>query len=163
MGRPKNSIILTKPMRKRILAGYKLALPKVAIAKYGGISVDTLDRWLKKGEADTKQTKQRLFYMAVCKAQGEHAMMCLTQLEKAANDGSVKAITWKLERMYPEDFGRRDQIEIYGKDGKPLEFVFPNLKNEETRSHYRELFGEPARAGEEHSESGPGGPRHVRN
>lgn len=73
-------------------ATYELA------AQYAGISYETFNTW---------QKQKPQFSEAVKKAEGEAAVKWLAKIEKAASDGSWQAAAWKLERRYPEQYGRQ--------------------------------------------------------
>jgi hypothetical protein len=72
-------------------ATYELA------AGYAGISYDTLNDW---------RQKKPQFSEAIKEAEGRAAVGWLAKIEKAANDGQWTAAAWKLERRYPNDYGR---------------------------------------------------------
>ena len=49
------------------------------------------------------------FQARVEEAKGKAVVGWLAKIEKAASEGSWQAAAWKLERRYPEDYGRRVQ------------------------------------------------------
>jgi hypothetical protein len=73
-------------------ATYQLA------AKYAGISDDTYRNWMLKYPA---------FKQAVADAEGRAAVGWLAKIEAEASNGNWTAAAWKLERRYPESYGRR--------------------------------------------------------
>ena len=75
----------------RLGATYKLA------ANYAGISEDSFYDYLKANSE---------FFEAVKKAEGEAAEKWLDLIEKSAGSGNWQAAAWKLERRYPEQYGR---------------------------------------------------------
>jgi transposase len=75
----------------RLGATYELA------ASYAGIDHSTFFRWMN-DKSD--------FRDAVKAAEGAGAMQWLAKIEKAASDGNWQAAAWKLERRYPERYGR---------------------------------------------------------
>jgi transposase len=77
---------------------------------YAGVSEDTFARWR---EAKTD------FADAVKQAEGRGAIGWLTKIEKAANDDNWQAAAWKLERRYPQEYGRKVQ-EVTGANGGPV-------------------------------------------
>jgi hypothetical protein len=85
----------------RLGATYKLA------CDYAGISQETFSQW--------RNTKPE-FSDAVQKAEGTGVLLWLTKIEQAASEGNWQAAAWKLERRYPQDYGRR-AVEISGPDG----------------------------------------------
>lgn len=85
-------------------ATYRLA------CKYAGISEDTFARWRKSAE----------FAERLEKAEGAAALGWLAKIERAANEGTWQAAAWKLERLYPQEYGRTVQ-EFQGRGGGPIE------------------------------------------
>lgn len=78
----------------RIGSTYKLA------CDYAGISFETFCQWREKYVEFSDQVKE---------AEGAGAVGWLAKIEAAANDGNWQAAAWKLERRYPEEYGRRVQ------------------------------------------------------
>jgi transposase len=50
------------------------------------------------------------FWLDVKKAEGEAESTALSQIAKAARDGSWQAAAWTLERKNPDRWGRRDRV-----------------------------------------------------
>lgn len=115
MGRPTK---LTPETQKRIVDGIRMGATYELAAQYGGVSYDTFNNWIKAG-VDAKSGSYFEFFNAVKRAEGEAAIGWLAKIEKAANDGEWQAAAWKLERRYPQNYGRHVQ-EIQGKDGSQL-------------------------------------------
>jgi hypothetical protein len=103
----------TPERSKRLLDAIRMGATYELACNYAGISPDTFDRW-RKAHAD--------FAEQVKEAEGAAAVGWLAKIEKAANDGEWQAAAWKLERRYPQMYGRRVQ-EMQGKDGGPLAIV----------------------------------------
>ncbi len=59
------------------------------------------------------------FSEAVKAAEGIAAVGWLAKIENAANEGTWQAAAWKLERRYPQQYGKTVQ-EVQGKDGGPI-------------------------------------------
>jgi transposase len=70
--------------------------------QYAGIDHETYTRW---------RERYVDFADAVKEAEGGAVVGWLDKIDKAASDGSWQAAAWKLERRYPDDFGRRDRID----------------------------------------------------
>lgn len=81
-------------MAIKLGASYELA------CKFAGISEDTFANWRKRYSD---------FSDAIQEAEGAGVMQWLAKIEKAANDGSWQAAAWKLERRYPQTYGRTVQ------------------------------------------------------
>jgi hypothetical protein len=62
-----------------------------------GIAYETFNEW--------RKTKPQ-FSEALREAECAAALVWLTKIEKAATDGDWRAAAWKLERRYPNDYGR---------------------------------------------------------
>jgi hypothetical protein len=60
------------------------------------------------------------FMEAVEKAKAQSEVRDVTLIEKAATDGSWQAAAWKLERKFPQKWGRVTRTEITGAEGKPI-------------------------------------------
>lgn len=75
----------------RVGATYKLA------CAYAGISDETFANWRKKYPE---------FDQSLLEAEGGAAVKWLALIDKAATDGTWQAAAWKLERRYPESYGR---------------------------------------------------------
>jgi len=110
---------LTPDTQKTIVAALQLGSTYVLAAQAAGVAYNTFNEWMKEGEASSRGAK-REFYEAVKKAEGERAARWLQSIEQAAKDGQWQAAAWKLERIYPDDYGR-NRIEITGKNGGPID------------------------------------------
>lgn len=83
---------------KRITDALKMGATYELACNYGGISYDTFCTW--RNEKDE-------FSEAIKRAEGSAVVGWLAKIEQAANDGQWQAAAWKLERRYPEMYGRR--------------------------------------------------------
>lgn len=92
-------------LEQAILLGatYQLA------ALYAGISVATFDTWRTKAETAPAGTPLAQLRERLCQAEGRAAIGWLAKIEKAATEGNWQAASWKLERRYPESYGRTVQ------------------------------------------------------
>lgn len=118
-GRPtKLTPITVKALTIAIQQGATYALA----CKFAGISHQTFAEWQRKGHEEiARRQNPRVkegtpewaagqefvtFLEAIQKAEGDAAVGWLAKIEKAANDGAWQAAAWKLERRYPQDYGR---------------------------------------------------------
>ena len=124
MGRPTK---LTKDVQKQICDAIRLGATYKLAAQYGGISYVTFNTWMADGEAADDGDFLE-FFNAVKKAESDGALKWLRKIEASANTGNWTAAAWKLERRYPNDYGRQVH-EISGKDGK--EFVLRVIYGED--------------------------------
>lgn len=87
----------------KLITAIKLGAPYTHACNYAGISFETFSQWTKKYPELTEQLKE---------AEGAAVVQWLAKIEKAAQDGNWQAMAWKLERRYPEAFGRRDRTPV---------------------------------------------------
>lgn len=116
-GRPTK---LTPEIQKTIMDALRRGSYMETAAAYAGISKNTLYDWLRRGARE----KQRLannsrarmlkderpfveFSDAIKKAQAEAELRDLEIIRKAAEEGEWQASAWRLERKFPDKFGRR--------------------------------------------------------
>ena len=87
-------------------ATYELA------CNYAGITFETFRQW---------REKKPEFAARVHEAEGKATVKWLAKIEQAATDGAWQAAAWKLERRYPQAYGRTVQEQQHtGKDGAPI-------------------------------------------
>jgi hypothetical protein len=89
-------------LEQAILIGatYELA------AMYAGISDSTFQLWRKQAETAREGTPLAELRDRLRQAEGRAAIGWLAKIEKVANEGDWKACAWKLERRWPETYGR---------------------------------------------------------
>ncbi|HXI16471.1 MAG TPA: hypothetical protein VNM48_08870 [Chloroflexota bacterium] len=102
---------LTPEAQTRICEAITMGAIYEHAAAYGGITYETFRVWREKNPA---------FSLAVKDAEGRAVVGWLAKIEQAATDGAWQAAAWKLERRYPQDYGRTVQ-EHQGKDGGPIQ------------------------------------------
>lgn len=87
----------------KLITAIKLGAPYSHACNYAGISFETLNEWRKDKPELSEQLKE---------AEGAAVVQWLAKIEKAAQDGNWQAMAWKLERRYPESFGRKDKVTV---------------------------------------------------
>lgn len=92
----------TPEVAKKLLDAIRVGSTFRLACSYAGIDHATFYRWLE---------KDATLATAVKEAEGAAVVGWLAKIEKAASEGNWQAAAWKLERRYPEDFGRRERIE----------------------------------------------------
>lgn len=113
MGRPSK---LTPEAQQRIAQAIEVGATYKLAAQYGGVHYDTFNRWMHAGE-QAKSGRYFEFYEAIKSAEARAVIKWLALIDKAAAD-TWQAAAWKLERRYPQDYGRTVvQNEITGRDG----------------------------------------------
>lgn len=116
MGRPTK---LTQEVHDKIVTAIRAGNYIETAAAYGGIAKQTLYDWLKRGEADPGSAYGK-FLDAVERAKADAEVRDLYLIDQAAQDGSWQAAAWKLERKFPQKWGRVNRTEISGPEGAPL-------------------------------------------
>lgn len=86
--------------------------------RYAGINYETFRRWMRRGERASRG-EFRAFVERIRDAEARATIGWLAKIEQAANNGSWKAAAWKLERRYPERYGRQ-RVEVSGPEGAPV-------------------------------------------
>jgi hypothetical protein len=103
---------LTPEVQQRICDAVVIGATYEHAAAYGGIAQSTLYEWLK---------AKPEFSEALKAAEARAVVGWLAKIEKAASDGTWQAAAWKLERRYPNVFGRTvQQVEHSGPGAEPL-------------------------------------------
>jgi len=113
-GRPSK---LTPEIRQNLAHAISVGATYELACVYAGIDYSTFRRWMLKGEEQAKGD-HREFRDAVKRAEGEAVVRLLSIIELAAKD-QWQAAAWKLERRYPESYGRRT-VEVSGPEGGPI-------------------------------------------
>jgi hypothetical protein len=103
-------------------------------AAFCGISQVTLREWMKRGEREIQrletdseavpivsESKYVDFAYSIRKAQAESEARDVVLIGRAAQD-QWQAAAWKLERRYPDRWGKRERHELTGSDGGPVQF-----------------------------------------
>lgn len=130
---------LTPELQSAIVATLRLGLFIEEAAEYNGISAHTYHNWRRRGSQALEQSEKEgtdvpyderpyaEFFLATREAriagQAVHVgNLRNIALDERANDSArVRASTWLLERSWPDKWGRRDTVELTGKDGaEPL-------------------------------------------
>ncbi|SDY22698.1 hypothetical protein [Thermoactinomyces sp. DSM 45892] len=119
-GRPEK---LTPEIQQKIVDALRMGNYIETASAFAGIHKSTLYDWLKKGARSTDENdKYRQFSDAIEKAMAEAEMRDVAVIAQASKD-NWQAAAWRLERKYPNRWGRKTQHEISGIDGKPIEIA----------------------------------------
>jgi transposase len=86
------------------------------VAQALGISRQTFYNWLRKGEQTQKGLEYEL-YKGVQQAEARAIARNIAIIQKAAQDGNWQAAAWWLERKYPEEWGRKDRMNLETDNG----------------------------------------------
>lgn len=112
---------LKEPVVSRLLEAIELGATYELACKYAGITYQTLLNWRTRG-ASAKSGKYKTFVSELEEAEGRATVRWLNVIEQAAEDGTWVAAAWKLERRYPNEYGRK-RLDIATKDPMPIVIV----------------------------------------
>ena len=100
MGRPSK---YTPEAVARIVEALELGATYEHAAAYGGITYQTFCNW---------RDEYLEFFEAIKAAEARAVYGWLEKIERAAEPGNWQAAAWKLERRHPEQWGRREKVEL---------------------------------------------------
>lgn len=100
-GRP---TIYTEARADAIVEAIELGASRKHAALCGGIAYDTLNDWRQRGLRGEVPFDE--FARRCDEAEAAHINKCLRKIDSAAEE-HWQAAAWKLERRYPEQYGRR--------------------------------------------------------
>jgi hypothetical protein len=93
-----------------------------------GISEQSWYEWMRQGEMDKSKGIKSLkseFFESIKKAEADAIDRNLSIIQKAAMEGNWQASAWYLERKYPEQWGKRDNVNLTtDKDGFRIEVEY---------------------------------------
>jgi len=104
----------TPALIEEIAESVQLGVPPVVAAEGAGLHQNTFNMWMRKGELDFVDLQRTVYgelVYAVKKARFLHIRDTLAALESSGAGVWTKQ-GWKLERMYPEFFALRQQLDI---------------------------------------------------
>ena len=106
---------VTSEQVEKLLNGLRLGMTRRAASASAGFSKTTFYRMLENDEDGTLGT-------AIEKAEAEAEATYTGIIAQATADPkNWTAAAWWLERRHPQDYGKKDRIEMTGKDGGPIE------------------------------------------
>src|SRR5579859_4190955 len=111
---------LTPELQEKILLHLRVGAYVETAAACAGIHKDTFYEWMKKGARG--QQPYVAFAQAVTRAVAESESRDLATILKAATT-QWQAAAWRLERRFPEKYGRHDRVKVDAKiehDGASL-------------------------------------------
>jgi len=108
-------------------------------AESAGVTYNTFLNWKQRGE---KANSGRLFefFQSLKKAEDQSEAELLSRIVDAGRDPKHwQANAWILERRMPDRWGRKDRMEMTGKDGGPVAVV-RDMTDEEIENRAREIL-----------------------
>ena len=121
---------LTPQLQEQIGNNITLGMPLKYAAESVGITEVTFYNWLKRGETESKgQFYEFAEHVKACKAKA--VQLHLKLITKAATEGTWQASAWILERRYPEEFGRREKVELGGEQQLVINLTKKSCRKED--------------------------------
>ena len=142
-GRPSKA---TDETMKKILDGIKAGMSYEGACGVARVSWVTFDKWRKAGEAGESEKFVRfLRELRYAEAISEAEM-----LKKLKEDPDTKWVAWRLERRFPDRWGKKEQVkqEISGPEGQPIQ-TETKITGAEHLKKFEHLFLDDSRNTEE--------------
>ena len=119
-----------------ILKARESGLNQKECAEVAGINEATLYKWLNKGK-EARSGKYKKFYNDFNLAKIRNKLF---HLKKIHEEEAWTASAWYLERVYPEEFGRKDRMDL-NHDGKVKVESTKRLEEKriENENYFKEL------------------------
>lgn len=114
-GRPAKNIA---DHRDRILAAIRAGATYKLAAQAGGISYDLLRQWLRRADAAGDGDEEYIAFAAALRQAEIEGLSSSLLIIRTSQDWRSHA--WLLERRWPEDYGKRDHLELSGDEDKPI-------------------------------------------
>lgn len=122
---------LTPEIQAEIGKNITLGMPLKYASEAAGVPERTFYQWMEQGEKQNSG-KYRDFYDYCENCKSVAVKLHMTLITKAAKeDGSWQASAWILERRHPEEFGRREKVELSGNMKHTGSINLHNLSDEE--------------------------------
>lgn len=109
MGRPTKR---TEEVERAILSSLERGNTRKASAGAAGVGYSTFREW-ELGFPEFAESVEK------AEAVAQHTL--LARIERASVDGQWQAAAWMLERRWFGDYGRKQAVEMTGKDGGPID------------------------------------------
>ena len=103
----------------KVLDGIKAGMSYEGACGVARVSFNTFNRWRKEGEKATSG----LFFEFLKELNFSEAIAEAEMLKKLKEDPDTKWVAWRLERRFPDRWGKKEQVkqEISGPEGQPIQ------------------------------------------
>lgn len=117
-GRPSR---LTPGVQERLVHATRIGASRESAAKYAGISLRTLEYWIRRGR--TQQRGKFAVLLVDLRAADTHAEFTLLARISLAAQKDWRAAAWILERRFPKKWGRVETQVHQGDADRPVVFT----------------------------------------
>ena len=128
--RPDN--LLTPELQENICLAIKAGNYIETSCLFAGVSRSQYYKWLKRGRDDIESgepTKYSGFVCAIEQAMAEAEVRDIQRIDRAAESGQWQAAAWRLERRYPDRWGKRQvDLNIDSQKSKPVTIIMTPVK-----------------------------------
>jgi len=121
----------------------RLGMSYASTAGALGITPDTFYNWMAWGKEG--KAPYAALYGAVREAEAHLMQDCLLKLRKAADLGNIESIRFILERRFPKEWGKQDNINIKAQTENVNVNVSPELKKSEADRIRADILAKLAR------------------
>lgn len=120
---------LTPETQEKICLAIRCGSYVETAAAHAGVSKQTLYTWLRKGERTprNKTSIYKRFHAAVHRALATCEVKCVSTIVSASRK-NWQAAAWRLERMDPDRWGRRDHVVLEMSVRKELDAALEKLE-----------------------------------
>ena len=109
---------LTPEVSDRVLQAIRAGNFQSTAARFAGIDPGAFHRWMRRGEREPRGIYGD-FHDRVERALAEAEVRDIAMIERASQS-HWQAAAWRLERMHPERWGRKERVEHTGQGGDPI-------------------------------------------
>jgi len=102
---------LTDELKEQFLKAYSIGLTIEKCCQYAGIDETTFYKWKKQEH----RNPYRQFFQSISKVESQVQIVLVNDIR---NSEDWRAKAWILERRYPKDWGRHDNIDLTTKGDK---------------------------------------------
>jgi hypothetical protein len=109
------------------------------------ITPESFHNWMNWGKTGTKDPIYSRLYAAVREAESLLIQDCLLKLRKSGETGNIESVKFILERRFPQDWSKKDNINVQARSENVNINVNPKLKQEETERIRQAILAKLAR------------------
>lgn len=117
-GTPKK---LNRQVIEQLVAVLEKGVYLETAAAYVGVHKDTFYDWLKRGRRDITAGRRSLYREVVEAVEKAMAKFEVDGIDRLAVEEQWQATAWRLERRFPDRYGRRTRLEHTGDGGGPVQ------------------------------------------
>lgn len=102
---------LTGDLGDKICVAIRQGATLDAAAAYAGVARSTFYDWIRRGRQPSARNPYKAFVAQLDEALASFEVGAIAQIAKAGADGEWQASAWRLERRFPDKYGRRTRLD----------------------------------------------------